>query len=496
MAYPLTVFNDLPDIQFPEDACLTSQNWHFQDEFGYNMMDRSMYNPRDLSLADLHLQMESGNCNLPPMDRFRSDPGPFSSGMAVTDLKVKDLHVHSPEVSYRQYSPDGTENSSIGCDTFSACHSDDLHQFSQGHRGSIGASPDLHQGYFPQSQYSSYSPQSHGVSLCGGSSISLSQIQQFEDVDAGYEHSHSEIDADGDSDHEHDHIVCRPPRVKPYTHSEDEGLGESIQDSDSVTYRSRSEVDEDEEADPEYKPRSTSSQRSSRPRRSSGARQSNGRKLSNASASGRVSKPKTKKTPNPSAARPFPCPLTGYGCPSTFTSKNEWKRHVSTQHIKLGFWRCDMCSPSSDPVNPVYNDFNRKDLFTQHLRRMHVQHQYSIEASQNSTPSTSSPKSGDSGLSDEAVLAHQQRCYRQLRAPPPRSSCLFCPRSFSGDGTWEERMEHVGAHFERERKSGNKFTGPESWRTDPHLQDYLVQEGLIEHDAQAGWHIGDGRPLR
>jgi len=57
-------------------------------------------------------------------------------------------------------------------------------------------------------------------------------------------------------------------------------------------------------------------------------------------------------------------------------------------------------------------------------------------------------------------------------------------------------MEHVGAHFERERKSGNKLSTPEQWRDDPILRDFLVQEGLIEHDAQTGWHIGDGRPLR
>jgi hypothetical protein len=496
MDFPLSAFTDLPDIQFPEDACINNQTWHYQDEYGFNTMERSIYNSRDANLTDFHLQIESGNCNLPPMDRFRSDLGPFSSGMGVADLKVKDLHVHSPEVSYRQYSPDGTENSSTACDTFSACHSDDLNQFSHGHRGSLGSSPDLHQGYFSQSQYSSYSANSPCIPLGGGSSISLSQIQQFEDVDDGYEHTHGDIDADGDSDNEHDHIICRPPRVKPNIHSEDEGLGESIQDSESVEYRSRSEIEDDEDADPEYKPYSASSPRASRSRRPSGVRHSHGRKLSNASNIGRVSKSKTKKTLNPSAARPFPCPLTGYGCHSTFTSKNEWKRHVSTQHIKLGYWRCDMCSPSADPNNPVYNDFNRKDLFTQHLRRMHTQHPYSIAASQNGTNTTSASKVSNDTLSEEAVLAHQQRCYRQLRNPPARSNCLFCPRSFGGDGSWEERMEHVGGHFERERKSGNKLSSADSWKPDQLLQEYLVQEGLIEHDAHAGWHIGDGRPLR
>jgi hypothetical protein len=495
MDYNLSASNDIPDFQFHDEMFPTAQHWPFQEDFAFNTLDRSVYGARDVNLTQLHLQIETGNCNLQPMDRFRSDLGPFSSGMALAERKMKGLQVHSPEVSYRQYSPDGTENSSIGCDTFSACNSDDLRQFSQGHRGSLGDSPDLHQGYFLQSQYSPYSAQSPEVPIGGGSSISLSQIQHFEDVDQGY--NHSEIDADGESDNEHDNVIVRPPREKLCTRSDDEGLGDSIPDSESL-YRSRSVMDDDEDADPEYKPYTASSPRSSRPRRPSGSRRySHGRKPSNASNGGRISKQKTKKAHNPSAARPFPCPLTGYGCHSTFTSKNEWKRHVSTQHIKLGFWRCDMCAPSADPQNPVYNDFNRKDLFTQHLRRMHTHHPYSIAASQSGTSSTSSSKNGgDNQLSDDAVLAHQQRCYRHLRSSPSQSNCLFCPRSFNGEGTWEERMEHVGAHFERERKTGNKLSAPESWRDDPVLREYLVQEGLIEHDVLTGWHIGDGRPIR
>ena len=67
------------------------------------------------------------------------------------------------------------------------------------------------------------------------------------------------------------------------------------------------------------------------------------------------------------AIRAFPCTFATYGCPSTFTSKNEWKRHVQTQHMRLGFWRCDQCPD----VHCKPNDFNRKDLFIQHVRRMH-----------------------------------------------------------------------------------------------------------------------------
>ena len=44
--------------------------------------------------------------------------------------------------------------------------------------------------------------------------------------------------------------------------------------------------------------------------------------------------------------RPFPCCFAQFNCHASFTSKNEWKRHISTKHIQLGFWRCDMCNPS------------------------------------------------------------------------------------------------------------------------------------------------------
>jgi hypothetical protein len=185
--------------------------------------------------------------------------------------------------------------------------------------------------------------------------------------------------------------------------------------------------------------------------------------------------------------------LAKYGCQSTFTSKNEWKRHVSTQHIKLGFWRCDMCLPN-DPNNIVYNDFNRKDLFTQHLRRMHATHQYTLAVQ--SAVAAQLNAENQILISDEAILAHQDRCHRQLRSNPPRSGCLFCSRTFSGDSGWDERMEHVGGHFEQERKRGGKPTGPESWRDDQVLEQWLVQEGLIEHEASTGWHIGSGQPLR
>ncbi|KAL8902544.1 MAG: hypothetical protein Q9207_004600, partial [Kuettlingeria erythrocarpa] len=45
--------------------------------------------------------------------------------------------------------------------------------------------------------------------------------------------------------------------------------------------------------------------------------------------------------------RPFTCSFRRYGCKSRFGSKNEWKRHVSSQHLCPGIYRCDIgvCVP-------------------------------------------------------------------------------------------------------------------------------------------------------
>lgn len=107
--------------------------------------------------------------------------------------------------------------------------------------------------------------------------------------------------------------------------------------------------------------------------------------------------------------RPYACAFHFAGCQSTFATKNEWKPHVSSQHLLLNYWLCqeDECaklgnvtiprgadpkwkgptkmttgsktsassSPSATPPEkniPNGAIFNRKDLYTRHMRRMHM----------------------------------------------------------------------------------------------------------------------------
>ncbi|KFY77683.1 hypothetical protein V498_09282, partial [Pseudogymnoascus sp. VKM F-4517 (FW-2822)] len=65
----------------------------------------------------------------------------------------------------------------------------------------------------------------------------------------------------------------------------------------------------------------------------------------------------------------FPCTFAWAGCPSAFATKNEWKRHVASKHTCFFYYECRIGSCSAPGQA---GRFNRKDLFAQHLRRMHA----------------------------------------------------------------------------------------------------------------------------
>ena len=167
--------------------------------------------------------------------------------------------------------------------------------------------------------------------------------------------------------------------------------------------------------------------------------------------------------------RPFPCAFSFAGCQSTFGSKNEWKRHIASQHLCLTFYRCSACKQSTGDGKG--NEFNRKDLFTQHLRRMHAP--LAIKKSINKA---------DSKLQadwDAHVKQMQTSCLVTRRQPPQRSSCPKpgCRKVFEGPGSWDEWMEHVGRHME---KNEAQLLG-----VDRLLAEWALKEGIIER-------VGDG----
>ena len=189
-----------------------------------------------------------------------------------------------------------------------------------------------------------------------------------------------------------------------------------------------------------------------------------------------------------SGAKSFPCTFHHYGCTSTFASKNEWKRHVASQHLRLGYFRCDLGSCSPDDAlsqQRGFNDFNRKDLFTQHCRRMHAP--------------WAGAKKGEEGVSkkekdnfEKQLEDIRTRCWIDRRKPPSRSSCGFCGQSFVDDEegkAWDARMEHVGRHFERDAYSLDQE------KVDTGLKEWAIEERLILPGRKKGeWWLINHEP--
>lgn len=181
-----------------------------------------------------------------------------------------------------------------------------------------------------------------------------------------------------------------------------------------------------------------------------------------------------------SHTRPFICTLHAYGCESTVGSKNEWKRHINIQHMRFETWRCDVgaCAPqtigpdgqlASSSHEPFYHDFDRKDLFTQHLKRMHA-------------PAPSASTAEKTAFND-AIDNVQRRCYVRLRELPANTICPFCSEQPTFK-KWEDRIEHVGKHLEK----GDVDLAAEV--EDITLRDWMVSQGFLAHEG-GEWRLKD-----
>ncbi|KAF4504102.1 hypothetical protein G6O67_008715 [Ophiocordyceps sinensis] len=171
--------------------------------------------------------------------------------------------------------------------------------------------------------------------------------------------------------------------------------------------------------------------------------------------------------------RPFPCAFSFAGCTSTFGSKNEWKRHIASQHLCLQYYRCSQCPQST--AEGKGNEFNRKDLFTQHLRRMHAPFQVKRAMSKGETKLLAEW--------EEHVKNMQQTCLVTRRQPPQRSACPKpgCQHDFSGVGSWDEWTEHVGRHMEKGEAQG--------LGVDSLLAQWALDEGIIEFKGDGEYRL-------
>ncbi|QGI64437.1 hypothetical protein CEK26_008391 [Fusarium fujikuroi] len=153
--------------------------------------------------------------------------------------------------------------------------------------------------------------------------------------------------------------------------------------------------------------------------------------------------------------RPFICVFHFAGCNHAFANKNEWKRHVSAQHLNLHYWLCTTgaCGYPSTPLKGVLGTathcrvFKRKDLYTQHIRRMHAPEEVAKADKKNKTfpPEWSAQ---EKKLQEEAF---RQRCKLPDYMDCPAKGCTTVFNN--GHKTWDDRMEHVAVHLERASKN-------------------------------------------
>lgn len=460
-----------------------------QQAFGYCTEQDSYFN--------------SFNNGLISMQRFMLDQSPLTAGMLDAKIPIHDQHSRHYDQQYpsadcfRNVSPDRT--SASGNSSYAA--QNELCSPHSYHTVPYGSPVEFSQSSLPYPTTEHFNGGGYLSESQALGSISLREIELehppepiVEDVE------HLSMKQEPVCEQEQAVVKIEPSSSYKYA---DSGFGNSVRDAESVQ---PIDLSDEPSSDSDYSP---SSSRSGKRRRSSASngsssriqrRRGHDRKDSTASSPSNSTRPLkrsrgasnvSKATPQVDSQshnkRPFPCPLATYGCASNFSSKNEWKRHVSTQHIKLGYWRCDLCPPTTDPNDEqtfYYNDFNRKDLFTQHLRRMHAPPKEISSRNQKEYP-----------VNEENLPEHQARCFLALRAPPQQSICLFCDRRFEGSTSWEERMEHVGRHLEKDRKSGVDMLDCTAWNVDQRLEQYLLNEGLIVKD-KGEWRIGDGKPRR
>lgn len=82
----------------------------------------------------------------------------------------------------------------------------------------------------------------------------------------------------------------------------------------------------------------------------------------------------------------------------------------------------------------------------------------------------------------------QKRCEKLCRAPPDKTACGFCGKRFMGSGGWEERMEHVGRHYEN-ASTTVEDVGVSAWTMDMAVMEWALKEGVVVRDQAGGYSL-------
>ncbi|CAK7225978.1 hypothetical protein SBRCBS47491_006071 [Sporothrix bragantina] len=238
----------------------------------------------------------------------------------------------------------------------------------------------------------------------------------------------------------------------------------------------------------------------------------------------------------------FGCRFSFAGCTETFSTKNEWKRHACSQHVVPEYWFCAH-------VDCKYaKHFVRKDLFMQHLWRMHTpvelkkerdkpeksmkkDTQIKSEQTEQTEPAASTStstaggkkrfnavkKQGSNAGADNSVdiggrnaatetgtvyastdspeLKELTRAHERIERASHKvrmslTAMMVCPVPYcevthEGENAWDRNMEHIAGHMQQ--GSAPMPFGNESDRV--HLVPWAVQNGILVSDGGGGWKI-------
>jgi uncharacterized C2H2 Zn-finger protein len=165
--------------------------------------------------------------------------------------------------------------------------------------------------------------------------------------------------------------------------------------------------------------------------------------------------------------RPYGC--TYPKCNSLFGTKNDWKRHESSQHFQAECWRCEHC-------NQIFRESSK---FLNHLREEHQ-------------------------ITDNFVAQNHLRDWKLGRNYLSTFWCGFCKkitqlREIRGIAAWNERFAHIDEHFKNGSQIGdwlcfetNKFKKDDSVpklnggdSCDPQASESVPSPvGSIQHHAR------------
>ena len=170
---------------------------------------------------------------------------------------------------------------------------------------------------------------------------------------------------------------------------------------------------------------------------------------------------------------PYVCIFRAYGCKEFFGTKNEWVRHVRVQHLRLETWRCelDTCSERGTHESMLpkgakrTNDYGRKDLFLEHVRRIHkpIYHKF---------------PEGDERK--EHLNDLQRKARLPLRRAPSNLTCPCCSGVRWPD--FDAWLEHIAKGMETNKELFKNFC-------EPNFESWMTAEGLLEWQLRGRWRL-------